>query len=559
MVEGITIRNSIYGPDGQIYNINSFINTVRAYEPESLIRLIGAMTNDFFKNNIKIYKGTVHLEALSVIAKTALCFEPINSLLPEERDILYLCGIYNSMDRSDIKIPNLRRLDKAGKEFLKYAIRSAYAYFGPQYTVINEISRIYYILNNLGARKSKLNVNDLESRFNKTYEISLRDYLMIMYFLHMTIVTSENNSFDVKLFDNTKDKESNINRFNKVIQYVSKPLGEYRELYETVEKYREEGYYITEYNILQDYPIVELPNTRYVAPIVSYVGRKISNKVFYDLLNIYEEELKEKYPERDPSDNEFSVLFGDLFEQYVGDLLKSVFGGNEILSYYLYGKSQSEGPDHIIISSDNVCFVEAKIVRPRIRTIVTGSLDRYEAELERLAKGVFQVLNFVNNYRSGKVGPIDLGELENYSILLVTFEPYYYYYHEDMYERFCGVIYKYCKSEFKKKGRAWHIPFNREYVRNLDLTVIAIRELEEFVGVSDESSFFDIIKNYRESFIRSKMITNIDGDGKMTIAPSFHDYLTENFPGKALENRLIKKEFDKISNEMQAYFFGPTE
>lgn len=135
-------------------------------------------------------------------------------------------------------------------------------------------------------------------------------------------------------------------------------------------------------NPLQFHPLVEVATSSgraLLAPIPTYLFRRFTDGMFYDLCN-------------EPG---FSTGFGPAFQDYVGEALQAAFdpAKTQILEECSFheGKNRKDTIDWIVSDSTAHLFVECKTkrIRAEAKTLI-ASLDALNAELAKMAAAVFQ-------------------------------------------------------------------------------------------------------------------------------------------------------------------------
>jgi hypothetical protein len=120
-------------------------------------------------------------------------------------------------------------------------------------------------------------------------------------------------------------------------------------------KYRSEtereGHWVSEFNILRDFPVVDLGDGTCVAPIPVFALTRAIDGFYYDLLHEFARRKVASGAKDNPYDNDMNNTLGTLFERYVGRQLQLLFAPNaQLRGEFLYGtkKSQKLSTDWIL-------------------------------------------------------------------------------------------------------------------------------------------------------------------------------------------------------------------
>lgn len=125
---------------------------------------------------------------------------------------------------------------------------------------------------------------------------------------------------------------------------------------------------------LVNWPMIKLPENRWVIPIVPYLLRRGTEQAFYDLIAY--------------KDREFSGFFGQVFEEYTDRILTTLGSSYEIIpetQYYDNGKSYNTC-DRIIIKDGDAILIECKTKRLALGTKFTADKELLRRDLTDIGK-----------------------------------------------------------------------------------------------------------------------------------------------------------------------------
>lgn len=169
------------------------------------------------------------------------------------------------------------------------------------------------------------------------------------------------------------------------------------------------------FNPLLSRPVLELPNGLLCVPVPRLLIYRITRGIYYDLMRAHSQ----------PQGNPFLDWFGLAFEQYIGTLLRDVFGGDNVYSERHYGKPEKHGPDWVVILGDRALVLECR--SGRLPQKVRSQADRAEV-LEMIKRNIVDPAQKL----PGKVSDLYKGltsiptdKVRSYVPAIVTYEEWY--------------------------------------------------------------------------------------------------------------------------------------
>ena len=199
----------------------------------------------------------------------------------------------------------------------------------------------------------------------------------------------------------------------KVLRAIALTPEEVRQAYSSTPKYRHDGlpdeYWCSEFNILRDFPVIALGNDEYCCPFPIFAWTRGTVGFYFDLVNHFAEIEKREHPKnRNPLDNNMSRLLGDVFQEYVGEQLRSVASlAPHVKPEFTYsvGKQEFRTPDWIVDRlPERPLFIECKARRPALLLQTRcDPADRKKEIRSVIARAIKQLCVFMRNLRAGDV------------------------------------------------------------------------------------------------------------------------------------------------------------
>lgn len=268
-------------------------------------------------------------------------------------------------------------------ELEDFFIRTYFEQFTFNICASYTIARNYYIFHKLSEGENyKFKANKID------YDISLQNYFIQEtglnihdYFKLNFIIYAYINKYDI--FDemtfikyiNTYENQINsgehisIESLIKYLNILSCDYKKFREIYDKNNNHLESLYIKNAFNPLNVHPIIKTQYKNYVVPCEITFIRK-SNNLFW----FFEELIdKNKLDEEKVFRNK---IFDKLFENYVGDLLKNIFGNAKVQRIENYKSANDEFFDWIVEEDNLVYLFEAKGYQLSIANSQTGEITK---------------------------------------------------------------------------------------------------------------------------------------------------------------------------------------
>ncbi len=229
--------------------------------------------------------------------------------------------------------------------------------------------------NNVSARTPQL--TDI---LHQEMGLSLDNYLGVAFAVFASAQT-HGASFDPRYLYNSDSPElqsvltrENVENFLKVV------AGDYSQFREEDLKRNKDfnpDYTKHRFNPLSIYPVIktQVGESRYVIPNVTLY----LYKVYWGLYWWFDNYFRDKNQEQQEA---FRTYFGKIFEEYVGVILKKMFGENAVEKEISYNRGQNRFIDWTVERGNKVYLFEAKAYQFALPTLQTGNEEALKKEIK---------------------------------------------------------------------------------------------------------------------------------------------------------------------------------
>jgi hypothetical protein len=240
----------------------------------------------------------------------------------------------------------------------------------------------------------------------------------------------------------------------------------------------------------------------YVIPVPRLIYEKMTNGLYYELTQVFSSK----------GHNRFRSAFGNVFQEYVGLLLKDSIGENKIISEFKYGSSsdKKDSIDWIVINGRTAILIEVKQSCLYLSAKQTGDIHEVEKSLRNtIGKGVEQLWNFKSAVNSSHHDDLNcLSEIEKIESLIIIFDRAYF-----------------LNSSIRDKLKELNHSISSEFHWH----AITIEEFETFLSLAGTSLF--------ESLERKRMHEEFD---KL----DFREYSIQEFQERDFSNPFLMNVYD---------------
>lgn len=244
----------------------------------------------------------------------------------------------------------------------------------------------------LYRKRPKLS-KDIFTNFEKYLKLTYKEYFQITFLIFAFVLYDRSTIINPQALTSL-DVNSNVftlEKINQTLEYLSASYDEYKQL-ASVE---------TNLNPLYQKPIIKFDDKRfgkYTCPNLSIFLEKCWNGLFYDAEKYYKENLQ-----RNPNDT-IREIFGYIFEEYIGILIKETLPNATIYPEitYIKNKNQFHFFDWIIkIERNNIkeyYLIEVKSSEVPNRYCYNEQLNDYYKKdvINRINKGIKKLSDIEN-------------------------------------------------------------------------------------------------------------------------------------------------------------------
>lgn len=178
-------------------------------------------------------------------------------------------------------------------------------------------------------------------------------------------------------------------KINAYLQYYSRTPEEYRKEARTNKIYENS---FGKHKFLINYPIVQLDEQQYIVPVIEQLVDTISNNQYFHLLKHFQSIDKK-------ASGQFLTDFGTIFENYVVDMAKEVFGSDKVVSADTIVPPKGGDRCEVVAFTDSCAIaIEVKKYHLKRDAIVNQEYDYIDATLEKvLLKAFKQIENTLDH------------------------------------------------------------------------------------------------------------------------------------------------------------------
>lgn len=307
--------------------------------------------------------------------------------------LIALCNVYsNKLTQPELANPVQKEGYPNEYKMISLMVRMYYEQMlGYQFNAKNLLSRNIILFNEIIKRVKPKKIDDLFDIFQKEFGLSISEYLIIGFAFFAG--AKNKSTFSVSyLADSHISQLEGILSEKKVLSFLNIMSASLEEFAETDNAYNlglDPAFTKTRFNVLFKYPLLKIEsidNTNsYLMPnIIAYVY-----KTFGGLYWIFHD-----YFEKSTKHIDFRMYFGEVFEDYVGIILKGIYGKNSVFPEISYKKMGAKFVDWYVEKEDKIILFEAKAYQFALLSRQTAEIDLLiKKELIKIAEAVEQVYN----------------------------------------------------------------------------------------------------------------------------------------------------------------------
>ncbi|OQY67096.1 hypothetical protein B6D29_02280 [Microgenomates bacterium UTCPR1] len=281
--------------------------------------------------------------------------------------------------------------------------------------------------------------------------------------------------------------------------------------------------YVYAYSAYYKYPIIRLPyeeKDSLVCPIPRLLVERFTNGLYYEICN----------------STNFDHIFGEAYQNFIGNLLSKVYSNQEIFSESTYKTKYGEKRtvDWIVDDGSSTLFIECKTKRLRLGAKI-GLLDLTEVnrELDKMADFILQVYKSVLDYKAGYYSKYVYKREKKINVMIVTLEEWFLF------------------------GNNLSVSLNTKVNNKLKDNNISLEIVKEhpYIVASTED-FEKFIQICKKATIQNVITARINNKEKQ----DWHllNFLISEFKKEYLETKsLLKKDYDELIEDLLEKYGTP--
>jgi hypothetical protein len=370
---------------------------------------------------------------------------------------------------------------------------------------VNQFARTLLIYKYLWEDYNKENIN-VEQEILRLTGFNVEQTLTLGQFL---FAASHGGYFHLVNCSDTKSEYLNkiATLENQVCfaKWLSSSYQEFRDIFSS--ELRE--YRTSRFNPLIKKPLLQIERNvnqeqlkTYISPVPRLIYEKITNGLYYELTQAFS---NENY-------NSFRSAFGNVFQEYVGLLLKKTIGENGIVSEFKYGanSNKKDSIDWIVINGRTAIFIEVKQSCLYLSAKQTGDGHEIEKNLNKtIGKAINQLWSFKREVDDGHHDDLNcLSEVKKIEFLIIIFDRTYF-------------LNSFVRDKLKE--------LNPSIPNEFHWHTITIEEFETFLSLAGANLF--------ESLERKRINKEFD-------ALDFREYSIQEFREKDFSNPFLMNVYD---------------
>jgi hypothetical protein len=439
---------------------------------------------------------------------------------------------------------------------LRMIIRQGFQRFYTDDPLDARIARTWVMFSEL-IREGEYKVRDPSGELRDLLGVSAEELWVIgfMIWTYHVIETAADGRkwvFDPNRFvlEGTRQQEMQT-LLGRVLQRISRTPDQLRELCDGPQsKYRDqtdrEGYWVSEFNILRDFPVVNLGNDQYASPFPTFALTRAIDGFYYDLLEEYAGRKRASGAGGNPYDNDLSNTLGGLFERYVGRQLRQLPApAPQLRGEFKYGprRERKDSTDWIVCRPGRLPVLFECKARESVLDV-----QRY-ADLEgrkAIAKACKQMAKFIQAIDANEQGLEQYQGLTRFVCAVVLQAPIPFHMVRDIRQVIEDVVRGVEPAWATLRDRIEFVPMS---IRELETAVAT--ELRFGVAIEDQLVTY---AQYREQVNR---VERWD-DNRLPVFPRhLEEFLQEQYGGgQRIVNPLCTQVWEAFGDFCQRQIFG---
>jgi hypothetical protein len=295
-----------------------------------------------------------------------------------------------------------------------FFFRTGYQQFGHQLSPserILHVARALLLFNDIPSRPEFRGKVDLPKSFLNHTGLSVEEFILIGLWIFIMIWSGANTTFELR--DILRTDVPALTR-EKIELFLSAVSATYPEFRSACEHDASTAGHLSLYsfNPLEAKPIINTDRSGYVVPDPLLLLDRVTMGIYHDFLRLHGEQ--------------FTAIFGKVFEMYVGDLLNAEYPSDQVCAEVEYGPKQGRrlSTDWIITEDDAAVLIECKVTRVPVASRATDDPAVLQADLIKgIGKAVKQLDRTRQDIANQVVGLEHLFRLTKTVPIVLTLDP----------------------------------------------------------------------------------------------------------------------------------------
>ncbi len=457
-------------------------------------------------------------------------------------------------------LPWYSRDDVANKQdatLIAYLVRQAYLIHILNDPVEGLIVRNFIMFHDL-VKEVDVPVKNIAEEYENVVGLALDDVWVLLYSVYayyFLLARQDPGKWVISstFFSDTQRDEHFNHAMADLLALTGRNQEEFRRIYDTIPKYHDasgrKGGWVTEFNVLRDYPFVRLDDDRYCSPLPQFVIRRAFPGFYYDLLEDFAQREREK-GNKQPYRNDIRSTFQLLFQRYVGLQLEQLPGSADYLSpEFSYGTKgqKADSPDWILARPGKLpVFVECKARQPALAWQSESTPEHIDQDIRQtVTYALAQITKFLQRVDAKVAGTERYQGINRIIYALVMHDPFPFHALPNLAERIEEIASADIVGWTDLRHRVLFVPMS---IRELETAV----GLEISQGICIEDQLFEYFE-YREG-VQTRFVVE---DGTIRFPRHLEEYLQEKYHNSCrIENPLIQAGWNRFSDFVSQHMYG---
>lgn len=495
----------------------------------------------WFPDDLELAKK-VNLVSLSLLAKAVVLYSApdgrsFDTSLSDSNDLKWLLKAINSMSwypRDEYNADN-------DSTIISFLMRQAYARHSvaehPAPAMVRAFSMFHEHLPPDTANELDDALRD-GTGLSRTELWTLCSAIYTFYFIE-TVRDGGPWVITPDFFASSSKSDELQNTLRRALSTIAKTPQELRTVYNSKAKYHDgtlpEEYWLSEFNILRDFPVVAIGEDKYCCPFPIFAWVRGAIGYYFDLVTQFAEKEKLANPKNpNPFDNRMGQIVGGQFQEYVGRQLRELSSARDCLRpefKYQIGKDELDSPDWLLERvPDMPVLFECKARRPTLGMQARCTQADREGEANRvISRALAQLCTFLRHAEDGKTGAFQFGPDKRCVYALVLYDPFPFH----ALPAIRGII----DAQAEKKAAEW-----ANLKKRVDFVPLSVQELELACLVEQHTG--ELLEHQLQKYARYR--SNAKTRTGNTLAQHFYEFaLNEWNLGSEIMPRLSHHLWDR--------------